>query len=260
MNPVSSPPPVAARPSGYRLRLSASPADLHAAQALRFQVFNLELQEGLAASYGTQRDADHFDAQCDHLLVEETGQGLVVGTYRMQTGLQAAAGHGYYSAQEFDFSPYEPLRPHLLELGRACILQGHRSLAVLSLLWRGVAAYAREHNARWLIGCSSLTSQDPALGWAAARLLEPHLVAPELRTVPLPAYTLPAPGPEEAVVGSPPKLPRLLAAYLSLGAQICGPPALDREFKTIDFLTLMDLDALPERVRQRWEAGNALPG
>jgi putative hemolysin len=38
--------------------------------------------------------------------------------------------------------------------------------------------------------------------------------------------------------------PKLLSAYLSLGAKICGGPALDREFKTIDFLTFLDLDAL----------------
>jgi putative hemolysin len=38
-----------------------------------------------------------------------------------------------------------------------------------------------------------------------------------------------------------------LTAYLSLGAKICAPPAMDREFKTIDFLTLLDLENLPSR-------------
>jgi putative hemolysin len=50
----------------------------------------------------------------------------------------------------------------------------------------------------------------------------------------------------------PPKIPKLLRAYLSIGAKICGPPALDREFKTIDFLTLLDLESLPPSVRQRF--------
>ena len=39
--------------------------------------------------------------------------------------------------------------------------------------------------------------------------------------------------------------------YLALGAEICGPPALDREFKTIDFLTLMDLNSLAPAIRSR---------
>ena len=59
--------------------------------------------------------------------------------------------------------------------------------------------------------------------------------------------TLPAVAAEE-----PPKIPKLLRAYLSIGAKICGPPALDRHFKTIDFLTLLDLDSMPAMVRERF--------
>jgi putative hemolysin len=40
-----------------------------------------------------------------------------------------------------------------------------------------------------------------------------------------------------------------LRVYLAIGAKICDPPAIDREFGTIDFLTLLDLDALPAIVR-----------
>jgi len=48
------------------------------------------------------------------------------------------------------------------------------------------------------------------------------------------------------------KIPKLLRAYLALGAKICGPPALDRQFKTIDFLTLLDLETLHPLARQRF--------
>jgi putative hemolysin len=47
----------------------------------------------------------------------------------------------------------------------------------------------------------------------------------------------------------------LLRAYLTLGAKICGPPALDRQFKTIDFLTLVDLVKMPALARQRFFGG-----
>lgn len=36
--------------------------------------------------------------------------------------------------------------------------------------------------------------------------------------------------------------PRLFSAYLSVGASIAGPPALDYDFKTIDFLTILDIE------------------
>jgi len=48
------------------------------------------------------------------------------------------------------------------------------------------------------------------------------------------------------------QIPKLLRAYLTLGAKICGPPALDRQFKTIDFLTLLDLERLHPLARQRF--------
>ena len=224
--------------AAYRLRLAQCAADLHAVQALRFEVFNLELDEGLAQSYDTGLDADAFDAQCEHLMVQDR-DGLVVGTYRLQTGNRAGQALGYYSAREFDFSPFEAQRSQILELGRACIHQQHRSFAVLNLLWKGIAACARDRGARYLIGCSSLTSQDPAVGAAAWRLLAAHRAPPAWWTLPHPAFACPL----GELAATPPRIPRLLSAYLALGAAVCGPPAIDREFRTIDFLTWLDIES-----------------
>lgn len=229
--------------SNYRLRLAVSERDIRAAQLLRFIVFNLELNEGLEQSYATCLDADAFDSVCDHLLVEDLRSNEVVGTYRLQTGRVAVENHGYYSAQEFDFAPLEPLRNEIVELGRACVHMDHRNLAVLTLLWKGIAAYAGARGCRYLVGCSSITSQDPAVGVAAYQALISHLVGEQYRTNPLPAYDC-----GEAVCETKsPKIPKLLSAYLMLGAKICGRPAIDREFKTIDFLTFMDLQSLSPR-------------
>jgi putative hemolysin len=234
--------------ANYRLRLAETKEDLRAAQVLRFVVFNLELQEGLEQSYATCLDADSFDEVCQHLLVEDVRTNEVVGTYRLQTGRSAAANLGYYSEQEFDFSPYERLRGELLELGRACVHSSHRTMLVLSLLWKGITNYATNNGCRYLIGCSSITSQDPAVGMAAYRAMARNLVREDLRTVPLPKFKCESTEtPAEA-----PKIPKLLSAYLAMGAQICGPPALDQEFKTIDFLTFQDLHSMPARVISRF--------
>jgi len=91
--------------SPYAVRLARTKPEVAAAQALRFEVFNMELNEGLAESFATGLDADPFDEVCDHLLVENVLDGSIVGTYRLQTGSMAAAHRGYYSEQEFDFSP-----------------------------------------------------------------------------------------------------------------------------------------------------------
>ena len=235
--------------SPYAIRRAQSQADVQAAQKLRFEVFNLELGEGLAHSFNTGRDSDPFDAICHHLLVEQIQTGEVVGTYRLQTGIMAAANRGYYSEQEFDFSPFAPVRGEVIELGRACVHRAHRNLHVLGLLWKGIADYAREHGARYLCGCSSLTSQDPAEGASVySELCRKHLAPVEFRTRPMPGYECSL----AHLAEHAPKVPKLLRAYLSVGAKICGPPALDREFKTIDFLTLLDLERLPASARSKF--------
>jgi putative hemolysin len=227
--------------SGYSVRVAESTDDVRAAQALRFAVFNLELGHGLDKSHASGFDADVFDTVCDHLLAERTDTGETIGTYRLQTGRQAGAHLGYYCAQEFDLAPFEPFRDEVVELGRACIHRDHRSRGVLGLLWQAVSRHTRERRGRWLIGCSSLNSQDPAVGAAAFELLSRrHLAAPELRTRPWPALACPL----DQVTPVAPKIPGLLAAYLALGAKICAPPVLDREFGTIDFLTVLDLAGL----------------
>src|SRR5271165_1330327 len=180
---------IVASPAQYATRLAHNLDEIRCAQALRFEVFNLELNEGLAESFATGRDEDPFDAVCDHLVVEHLPSGNIVGTYRLQTGANAESCLGYYSAQEFQFQVFERLRPEIVELGRACVHRQHRNLVVLGLLWKGIADYAQQHGARYLFGCSSITSQEPAVGASAySDLCRKHLVEPQWRTRPLDAF------------------------------------------------------------------------
>lgn len=240
-----APAPVQTRTSAYSARVAGNAADLMRALRLRYEVFNLELKEGLSSSLRSGYDMDQFDPVVDHVVVEHVVTGDIVGTYRLQTGDSAAAHLGYYSAQEFDFAPYERLRGELVELGRACVHKDHRSSNVLGLLWKAITDYATERGCRYMIGCSSLSTQDPAVGIAAYRKMSASEIEPELRTLPMPHCALPLDTePAQEVT-----IPRLLRAYLTIGAKICGPPAIDREFKTIDFLTLVDLQKLTNSVR-----------
>ena len=223
----------------YQVRLAGSRADVQAAQTLRFLVFNLEMNEGLAQSYATCRDADPFDDVCDHLLVEDRQTGDIVGTYRLQPGSRALTARGFYSAQEFDFTPLLPMANQMVELGRACVHSQHRNLTVLGMLWKGIAAYAQENSCRYLIGCSSLPGTEAAIGASVYQDLQRRYLAPaEFITKPVAGWECPL----EEVSPQPVKVPKLLTAYLSIGARICGQPALDREFGTIDFLTVLDLE------------------
>lgn len=265
VHPFSPRPPVQAGVGRYRVRLAQNLEERDAACRLRFRVFNIELGEGLQRSYLTGMDTDDFDLFCEHLIVEDHQEPSpakrIVGTYRMQSGLTAKENLGYYSEQEFFFEPYEALRPAVLELGRASIAQEHRTPEVLTLLWRGIAQYAGGTGLRYLIGCSSLNSQDPSEGWQLYGQLQKYCVSQELRTTPKPEYLCPERGEAmengllartqlRAPVSA--KVPKLLKTYLAIGARICAPPAWDREFGTIDFLTLLDLELLTASARNHF--------
>ncbi|MGH9464818.1 MAG: GNAT family N-acetyltransferase [Thermoanaerobaculia bacterium] len=242
---LASSAPVARRRSGrYELRAVSDEAALDAVQRLRYRVFNLELGEGLASSRASGRDEDRFDRQCHHLLVEDREVGEVVGTYRLQTAAMAAAADGFYCDGEYDLGAL-PARvsERALEIGRACIAREHRNRTVLFLLWQGLAEALVAAGGRYLFGCCSLASQDPSVGLVAAARLEregwrhPHLWVPARDRHACVAP--PGPAAPTAV-----ELPALFRSYLRYGARVASPPAIDREFKTIDFLVLLDIETL----------------
>lgn len=235
-------PPGEMREGRYLVRFARTRQELDAVLKLRFEVFNLELGEGLASSFRTGRDLDEFDETCHHLIVMETEQDKIVGTYRMQTSEMAAVGNGFYTAGEFDLAHFPPnVLTEGIELGRACVAQSHRNTQVLFLLWKGLAAYVAHNRKRYLFGCCSLTSQDEREGWRVMELLRgrghlhPHLFAP-----PRPGFECEV---DDLADDDEPeaRIPRLFRSYLRYGAKVCSPPAIDRQFKTIDYLVLFDV-------------------
>jgi putative hemolysin len=240
----------------YHVRFAETAEELDAVLKLRFDVFNLELGEGLTSSFLTGRDEDEFDASCHHLMVVERSSGAVVGTYRLQTSAMAAAGRGFYSSGEFDLSclPASVL-DDAVEVGRACIARVHRNTRVLFLLWRGLAAYLAHNRKRYLFGCCSLTSQDAREGGRVAAFLERggHM-HPTLRVRPRPGLECdPAEADEDGGAGT--RVTPLFNIYLRYGARVCGLPAIDRSFGTIDFLVLFDADGMDRRTHRMFFEG-----
>ncbi len=220
------------------------PADFR--QSLSSARLRVEQDRGLR-----RRDVDRYDEFADHLLVIDTQlpwPDAVVGTYRLMTPETALAARGFYSTGEFHLGamPVDVLA-NSVELGRACVARDHRNTRVLFLLWKGIAAFMKQTGKRYLFGCCSLTSQDPAEGIALARRLESDGHAHDDILVPA------RPGFECAVADSDVasiRLPQLFGIYLRFGAKVCSPPAIDRTFGTIDFLVLFDTYDLEERDRQ----------
>ena len=140
------------RSGPYRARFARTRADVEAAQRIRFQVFNLELGEGLQASYSTGRDEDQYDDRCHHLLVEHVDSQKVVGTYRLMTEPMAGTA-GFYSETEFHLEVLPPwIREEGVELGQLeWKHRGHGAPGALALASRpfGTPLRTDDGGARW---------------------------------------------------------------------------------------------------------------
>jgi putative hemolysin len=243
-------PPLDEMRGSYQVRFARTAADVEACCRLRYEIFNLELGEGLVESEATGIDQDKFDEVCDHLMVIDTTTGEVAGTYRMQTYAMAVAGHGFYSAGEYDLStiPQAEMR-QALELGRAAIASDHRDRSVLFLLWRGLMAYHRWNDARFFFGCSSLTSQDPREGLRCQDYLERKgYYHNDIFVAPLQGYVCEADD-HKTFTGTFP-VPKLFGFYLRFAAKVLSAPALDRYFGTIDFLIWTDTRSIVGRLAE----------
>lgn len=236
----------------YVVRFARSPEEIDAALKLRFEVFNLELNEGLDSSFLTERDEDEFDSTCHHLIVVEQLTNTVVGTYRLRTLEMAKKAAGFYSFGEFRLEDLPPeVLAQSLEIGRSCIAREHRNTRVLFLLWKGLALYVTKMRKRYLFGCCSLFTLDCSEGKRAAeKLKELNALHPQIR---VDARGKCQCRPEDFLTPNIEKeveLPKLFTTYLRIGAKVCGEPAIDRQFKTIDFFVLFDIKTIKERYYQ----------
>lgn len=232
----------------YVVRFAKTARELEQILRLRFEVFNLEMGEGLAESESTGLDRDAFDAYCHHLMIEEKSTGHIIGTYRMQTGEMAEQGIGFYTADEFDLKQFpSDVFSLSAETGRACIARSHRNGRILFLLWRGLMAYLINNKKRYVFGCCSIASQDPEEGLAAHDYLrEKGHLDPVVQVPTMPDYRCEL---DDGMLRTHPtvQIPQLMKIYLGYNATICSPPAIDRAFKTIDFLTLIDIEKFDKK-------------
>jgi L-ornithine Nalpha-acyltransferase len=250
------------RCGSLEVRLARGPSEVWRAQRLRYRVFYQEMSARPdAVSRMFRRDADRFDAACDHLLViDHAARGRfggtrskVVGTYRLMRQSAANRLGGFYTQGEFDLAPLIARHPgaRFLELGRSCVLKPYRTKKTVELLWHGIWAYIRHHRIDAMFGCASFEGADPdALAlplsflhhhasaegdWRACARPERHVAMDRL-----PAATIDA---KLALK----ELPPLIKGYLRLGARFGSGAVIDRQFGTTDVLVILPVAAIDRR-------------
>ncbi|MDA8258230.1 MAG: GNAT family N-acetyltransferase [Betaproteobacteria bacterium] len=228
---------------GYSVALARSEEEVREAQRLRYKVFVEELGARIQSRI-PGHDIDLYDPFCEHLIVRESHADRIVGTYRILSPAAARRVGNYYSENEFYLNRLHNLRGRMVEVGRSCIHPEHRSGAVITLLWAGLADYMVSNGYDYLIGCASIGMADG--GHNAANLFSQiapdHLAPAEYRV--FPQHGLPF---ERLANGQPALVPPLIKGYLRVGAWICGEPAWDPDFNTADLLLLLPMSRMNPR-------------
>jgi L-ornithine Nalpha-acyltransferase len=250
------------RSGPLQVRLAETPADIDAAQALRFGIFYETLgARALPEMILRRRDVDRFDQDCDHLLVldhsRRGGADAVVGTYRL-IRREAAARHGsFYSANEFDIAPLVNQPGEILELGRSCVDPAYRQRPTMQLLWSGIAAYVFYYDIALMFGCASLPGTDPdALAAPLSYLYYHHLAPAALRPRALADRYVDMRRLDKDAIDSVrvlAALPPLVKGYLRLGGFVGDGAVIDREFNTTDVCILVKTDLVTEKYSRHYE-------
>jgi len=243
--------PITIEKKNYIVKTADSREELHAALKLRHDVF---LSELLKKSKRSGLDKDKFDKLCDHLIIIDKKTNMLIGTYRLQSSLFT---NKWYTATEFHMKHIKRLPGTKLELGRACVHPEHRNGVTIALLWEGISAYIKASGTNYLFGCSSIKTTDHAQIREIYRyLLQNGYLSHEHRVRPRTKFKIRGmvnklnkmPDPDTMTPAQmKTMIPSLLASYLKAGAKVCGSPALDKNFKCIDFLTLLDVSNLQEK-------------
>jgi putative hemolysin len=129
--------------SRYRVKLAETAAEREGAQRLRYRVFVEEMgAHATPEERAARREWDEFDPFFDHLILTSLDPTIedpldrVVGVYRLMRDEVAAAGPGFYGAEEYDLSAIAAAGRASVELGRSCVAKEHRGGAAMHLLWK----------------------------------------------------------------------------------------------------------------------------
>lgn len=266
--PVMSPPEVAELPrsfenfrlykqipagelsyGNYCVRYARTAQEVRKALNLQYQVFNLELNNDFIAPTFESTGGELLPTNCLYLIVLEKTGGQVVGTYRICTLEMAGKVGNFFSAQEFLLEELPADIPaQAIEISRLCILPEHRNKQVLFLLWKFLADHLMKTGKRFLFGCCSIFSQDHREAVAAFdKLNRDGYFHPAVSVTPQPEYMFTEAEKRSAGFSGEIVLPKLFGSYLKVGALICSQPAIDRQFRTVDFFMLFDVRSMNEK-------------
>lgn len=245
--------PVYFEKGSYIVKTIESRAELKEVMKLRYQVFHKEYRK---KKFPFGLDVESLDPVADHLVIIDKESEKIVGTYRL---ICSEFSNVFYSQSEFTIEGFFELPGVKLEMSRACIHKDFRKGVVMNLLWRGLVKYMNEVKAKYLFGCSSVKTMDPReVSLVVEKFRGEGQLLTSIEARPLPMYkmarltVLTSESVETVSKTVDEMIPALLQSYLKAGAKVAASPALDRDFKCVDFFTVLDMESLTQLYERRY--------
>jgi putative hemolysin len=241
----------------YVLQMAKSKEQVLECFKLRYEVFCKEMA---GSTKKTGLDYDKYDNFCDHLIIVHEPTQKIVGTYRMNFSKTSEI---FYTESEFEITNWITEQSSaFIELGRACIHSEHRRGIVISLLWRGIAEYMKMMGAETLIGCSSIKVTDARSAALVFKYFEMNDAIYteifnsrekyQMKDLLFWLMVFSKGLTDAQVAEAEEKVPSLLKSYIKAGAKIASYPAYDKEFRCIDFVTILNRADMDQKLVKKF--------
>ncbi len=225
----------------YEIGIAETDQEIDEVHKLRYDIFNVELDEGIKENDAIKRDIDKFDAHCDHLIVKDSDK-KIIATYRIHPSWKMHK-EGFYTATEFEISKLGLEKRRAIEVGRACIHPEYRSRnLIIAMLWVGIRKYCEHNKVEVLFGVASIPKCTiEELSSLYYDLIKRGFLLDDGRVSPLPDQ-------KADIVKNPPETYRkellgsLIKGYMKIGAKLLGAPVFDPIFRCYDFFVLLEMD------------------
>lgn len=231
----------------FRVTTLSNVKELEEVLQLRYDIFHREFQRKLFP-YGI--DLEPLDFLADHLAITHKPSQRIVGTYRI---IASTYSDRFYSQSEFELSSFLARSGKKMELSRAGIHRDFRSGVVMALLWRGVSQYMKKIEADLIFGCASVkTVSRSQVNRLCETLRNRGHLSDEFHIRPQSSHLLGEGVPLFEKTNQSVELPALFEGYLRAGAVVSPEPALDREFKCVDFFTVLKISEMDQQFERKY--------
>lgn len=234
----------------FKVKLVETEEELYKVRRLRYEALVLHHRNPSEITF--EQSYTDEDRRCDNLIVVDTNNGEVVGSYRFITRDILPKIDGFYSEWGFNVDDIKNQPYGILELGKAAVKKEYRNGQVIKLMFKGASIYAKEHNLRLLFGIITMDEMTDGdlrnlfsylyhLSPQTDPTLQPYALEPSIPMNSVPIDQI-------DVAKAKRQIPTAVKAYIALGCKFAATACpRNKLLHHADMLIMLDIENMNER-------------